>query len=153
MILFDTRNNGSTGAGRADLHALSDLLPPLVPLPSNHVLTRSYYLLKSFPGRLGDEAIWVEAGTAPPPEEPGAAPAEFQAHSEHISSVIWGDNDWAGAWATGANGQALFAMRSSNNQQRELSYRFGVNLIMYALTGNYKQDQLHLPAILERLGR
>ena len=44
-------------------------------------------------------------------------------------------------------------MQSDNKRQRELSYRFGVNLIMYALTGNYKQDQLHLPAILDRLGR
>ena len=96
MILFDTRNRGSIGAGRGDLRALSDLLPPLVPLPSNHVLTRSYYLLKSFPGRLGDETIWVEAGTAPPPDKPDAANAGIHASSEHISSVIWGDNDWAG---------------------------------------------------------
>ena len=34
-----------------------------------------------------------------------------------------------------------------------LAYRFGVNLVMYALTGNYKGDQVHVPAILERLGQ
>ena len=37
-------------------------------------------------------------------------------------------------------------------RQRELAYRFGVNLVMYALTGTYKSDQLHLPAVLNRLG-
>ena len=37
--------------------------------------------------------------------------------------------------------------------QREMACRFGVNLVMYALTGNYKADQVHVPAILERLGR
>jgi hypothetical protein len=38
-------------------------------------------------------------------------------------------------------------------RQREMAWRFGVNLVMYALTGSYKGDQVHLPAILERLGR
>ena len=38
-------------------------------------------------------------------------------------------------------------------RQREMAFRFGVNLVMYALTGSYKGDQVHLPAILERLGR
>jgi hypothetical protein len=37
-------------------------------------------------------------------------------------------------------------------QQREMARRFGVNLVMYVLTGNYKDDQVHLPALLERLG-
>ena len=38
-------------------------------------------------------------------------------------------------------------------RQRELAMRFGVNLVMYVLTGNYKSDQVHVPAILERLGQ
>ena len=38
-------------------------------------------------------------------------------------------------------------------RQRTLAYRFGVNLVMYALTGNYKGDQVHVPAILQRLGQ
>ena len=38
-------------------------------------------------------------------------------------------------------------------QQREMAYRFGINLVMYVLTGNYKSDQVHVPAILERLGQ
>jgi hypothetical protein len=38
-------------------------------------------------------------------------------------------------------------------RQREIAYRFGVNLIMHVLTGNYKSDQVHVPALLERLGQ
>jgi hypothetical protein len=36
--------------------------------------------------------------------------------------------------------------------QREMAFRVGVNIVMYALTGNYKADQVHAPALLERLG-
>ena len=41
----------------------------------------------------------------------------------------------------------------SGERQRELSYRFGVNLVIYVLTGNYKSDQVHVPALLDRLGQ
>ena len=41
----------------------------------------------------------------------------------------------------------------AGERQREVAYRFGVNLVMYALTGNYKADQVHVPFILERLGQ
>ena len=41
----------------------------------------------------------------------------------------------------------------ARERQRELAYRAGVNLVMYALTGNYKADQVHVPALLERLGQ
>ena len=44
-------------------------------------------------------------------------------------------------------------MVPGGERQREMSYRFGINMLMYALTGNYKADQVHLPAILERLGQ
>ena len=37
--------------------------------------------------------------------------------------------------------------------QREFAVRFGVNVAMYALTGNYKGDQVHVDSILERLRR
>ena len=42
---------------------------------------------------------------------------------------------------------------SGGERQREMAYRFGINLVMYALTGKYKEDQVHVPAILERLGQ
>ena len=36
-------------------------------------------------------------------------------------------------------------------RQREMAIRFGINVVMYAFTGNYKTDQVHAPALLERL--
>ena len=64
-----------------------------------------------------------------------------------------GSNDWAAAWAEDEDGKPLYAVIPGGARQRTLAFRFGVNLVMYALTGNYKGDQVHVPAILERLGQ
>ena len=64
-----------------------------------------------------------------------------------------GSNDWAAAWAIDEDGRYQAATLPGNERQRELAYRFGINLVMYTLTGNYKADQVHVPAILERLGQ
>jgi hypothetical protein len=50
-----------------------------------------------------------------------------------------------------ASGQPI-ADVSGGDQQREMAVRFGINVVMYALTGNYKTDQVHAPALLERMG-
>jgi hypothetical protein len=52
-----------------------------------------------------------------------------------------------------ADGNNPYAVLPGGQRQRTLAYRFGVNLVMYALTGNYKGDQVHVPAILQRLGQ
>jgi hypothetical protein len=69
-----------------------------------------------------------------------------------VSSIIVGGNDWAAAWAMDEAHRPLFAVVPGGARQRELAYRFGINLVMYTLTGNYKSDQVHLPSILKRLG-
>ena len=61
--------------------------------------------------------------------------------------------DLAGAWATRADGQPMLPMVDGEPRQRELAFRAGVNIVMYTLTGNYKADQVHVPALLERLGQ
>ena len=48
---------------------------------------------------------------------------------------------------------SLVLLASGGEVQREMAFRAGVNLVMYALTGNYKADQVHIPALLERLGQ
>ena len=53
----------------------------------------------------------------------------------------------------GDQGQPLFPVVPGGERQREMAYRFGVNVVMYALIGNYKSDQVHLRFILERLGQ
>jgi hypothetical protein len=147
-ILFDTRDAGDGtpgplggGQSAARLKALVNgvKIPPLVPIPPDHVLTKSFYLMHEFPGRWNSGQVWVE-------------PAEDHVN-DGVSSVIVGGNDWAGAWAVDRSGRAEFACVPGGEQQREMAYRFGVNLVMYVLTGNYKSDQVHVPAILERLGQ
>jgi hypothetical protein len=143
-ILFDTRDQG-TAAGASDSAAtLNRLLagvhiPPLVQIPADHVLTKSFYLMQDFPGRWIGGTLWVE-------------PAEDRVN-DGVSTVVVGSNDWASAWAMDGQGMPLYPVVPGGERQREMAYRFGVNLVMYALTGNYKADQVHVPAILERLGQ
>lgn len=73
--------------------------------------------------------------------------------NDGVSSVIVGADDWAGAWAVDKDGRPLYAVVPGGEEQREMALRFGINLVMYVLTGNYKADQVHVPAILERLGQ
>jgi hypothetical protein len=148
-ILFDTRNSGeetpgafgSAASSQAQLRRLVGgiKIPPLVPVPPDHVLTKSFYLLHEFPGRWNSGQVWIE-------------PVEDRVN-DGVASVIVGGNDWAGAWAIDDQGRPAFACVPGGEPQREMAMRFGVNLVMYVLTGNYKSDQVHVPAILERLGQ
>jgi hypothetical protein len=115
-------------------------------VPADHVLRKSFYLLKDFPGRWQGGAVWVEAL---PPVQPGADASPARG-GDGVSPVIIGGNDWAGAWAVDASGRPLAEPVPGGETQRETAYRFGVNLVMYALTGNYKTDQIHAAALLER---
>jgi len=70
-----------------------------------------------------------------------------------VSSILITSNDLAGAWALRPDGQPMLPLVPGEPRQRELAFRAGVNIVMYALTGNYKADQVHIPALLERLGQ
>ncbi|QUS36975.1 DUF4159 domain-containing protein [Falsirhodobacter algicola] len=157
MILFDTRDadmaglSGGTEAGRALQRLTAGLdIPPLEPVPSDHVLTRTFYLLQDFPGRQVGP-VWVEAA-APEAEAAGGQP--FRTLNDGVTPVIIGGNDWAAAWASDAYGAPLLPVGRGygGERQREIAVRFGINVVMYVLTGNYKNDQVHVPALLERLG-
>ncbi|WKW50909.1 DUF4159 domain-containing protein [Rhodomicrobium lacus] len=154
LIIFDTKNdeaNPESLLARGGRTPLSQLLgkldiPPLQRVPDDHVLTRSFYLLQSFPGRWDNGDPWVEAR-----QESGDA-ARRGVKSDGVSSIIVTSNDLASAWAMDDADRPMFAVVPGGEDQREMSYRVGVNIAMYALTGNYKADQVHVPAILERLG-
>lgn len=159
MILFDTRDADVAGFGSASpegkrLQALAAPLdvPPLEPLPKDHVLTRAFYLLQDFPGRFSGAPIWVEAA---PPDAEQVEGMPFRNLNDNVTPVVIGGNDWASAWAVDDRGQYMFPVGRGlgGERQREIAYRFGVNLIMHVLTGNYKSDQVHVPALLERLGQ
>jgi len=161
-VLFDTRDamtvpagpGGETrSAGMLELRQiLSSLdIPELEPVPRDHVLTKTFYLLRDFPGRFYSGQLWVEALPAAKEEE--EAPQRPARGGDGVSSIIITSNDLAGAWATRPDGQPMLPMVEGEPRQRELAFRAGVNIVMYTLTGNYKADQVHVPALLERLGQ
>ena len=161
-VLFDTRDavlappgSGSEtrGPGMIELRKiLSSLdIPELEPVPRDHVLTKTFYLLRDFPGRFNSGQLWVEALPAANDEdESSRRPARG---GDGVSSIIITSNDFAGAWAIQPDGQPSLPMVEGEPRQRELAFRAGVNIVMYTLTGNYKADQVHVPALLERLGQ
>ena len=159
MILFDTRDAGIAGFGASgpNQRKLQQFagplnLPSLEPIPRDHVLTRAFYLLQDFPGRYSGTEVWVEAAL-PNAEQIEGMP--FRNLNDNVTPVVIGGNDWAGAWAVDRNGQSLLPVGRgyAGERQRELANRFGVNLVMHVLTGNYKSDQVHVPALLDRLGQ
>ena len=123
-------------------------LPPLEPVPEDHVLTKSFYLMRTFPGRWDGGVMWVEAEP-----ENEADRAERSRRTDGVSSIVITSNDLAAAWALDSANRPIYPVVPGGEVQREMAFRTGVNLVMYALTGNYKADQVHLPALLERLGQ
>jgi hypothetical protein len=129
LLLVDTRD-ASGARGRPAATMLSGIdIPPLELVDTEHVLARAFYLLRSFPGRTQATQLWAESANA-------------ASSRDGVAAIFIGNGDWAAAWAGNAG----------NERQRELALRFGVNLVMVALTGNYKADQVHVPALLERMG-
>jgi len=157
MIVFDTKDyqmpSGSSIGALGESPALVNLIgkldtPRLEPVPEGHVLTKSFYLLNGFPGRWDGGTLWVEARASTTGD--GARRA---LKSDGVSSVLITSNDFAGAWAMDDTGRPLYATVPGGEFQREMAYRTGINIVMYALTGNYKADQVHVPELLRRLGQ
>jgi hypothetical protein len=157
-VVFDTRDAGtatqndpnSPGAG-----ALRDILssldvPELEPIPRDHVLTKTIFLMKDFPGRFTEGQLWVEALPTSRDDDEGSRPVRG---GDGVSSILITSIDLAGAWAVRPDGQPMLPLMPGEPRQREFAFRAGVNIVMYALTGNYKADQVHVPALLERLGQ
>jgi hypothetical protein len=106
---------------------------PLIELRDTHVLGRSYYLLRGqYPGRVTGRPVWIE-------------------NTNTTAAILVGSHDWAAGWATAPNGAPLRPTVPGGDTQRTLSLRFGINLVMYALLGDYKADQLHIDALLTRM--
>jgi hypothetical protein len=157
-ILFDTRDQlerstdvgsfSGTPASERLREMLSTLdIPPLETVPADHVLTKAFYLLNEFPGRYNGGPLWVEAT-----QSGGRTDRPAQA-GDGVSTILITENDLAAAWAVDEGGAFLFPTVPADMLQREMAYRTGVNIVMYTLTGNYKADQVHVPALLERLGQ
>jgi len=160
-VLFDTRDAveappGDNGAAQTPgMRTLREILssldvPELEPVPREHVLTKTFYLLRDFPGRFNSGQTWVETLPREDDDESASRPARG---GDGVSPIIITSNDLAGAWAIRPDGQPMLPLTPGEPRQREFAFRAGVNIVMYTLTGNYKADQVHAPALIERLGQ
>lgn len=155
-VIFDTRDALASRPGSPptpENRILRQILagvtaPALEPVPRDHVVTKAFYLIDGFPGRYAEGQTWIEAIPREGPDADRPALA-----GDGVSPLIITSNDLAAAWATGRRGEPLYPLVPGSPRQREMAFRAGVNLVMYALTGNYKADQVHVPALLERLGQ
>ena len=154
-IIFDTRDALSVHSGgppTPETQWLRQLLdgvdvPELEPVPADHVVTKTFYLIDGFVGRYEIGQTWIEALPPPNPAD-GARPARA---GDGVSPIIITSNDLAAGWASDAEGDSLYPLVPGGARQHELALRGGVNLVMYTLTGNYKTDQVHVRDLLERL--
>jgi len=156
LIVFDTQDYGrglsggaAPGLGESALQRIIGKLdvPRLEPVPENHVLTKAFYLLRNFPGRWDGGQLWVEA------LDNSSADTRRARVSDGVTSIIVTPNDLAAAWALDEGGRPIYPTVGGGEDQREMAFRTGINIVMHALTGNYKADQVHVPALLERLGQ
>ncbi|QDH16444.1 DUF4159 domain-containing protein [Swingsia samuiensis] len=135
-------NPSSMTAIRTALQRVTDglTIPPLTTLNDKNVLSHTFYLLhNNFSGRISGEPVYIAR--------------EGDEANDDVSPVIIGNADWAHAWATDTSGNHPYAVIPGGEDQRTLAYRFGMNVVLYALTGNYKADQAHYPEMLHRLGQ
>ncbi len=156
MLVIDSaqggRLRGDSQAMRTLHRALQGVeLPALALVPRDHVLYRSFYLLEALSGRMVGESMaeplsQAESGTVGPTN---AAPVRG---GDRVSAVIVTNTDLVAAFALDAQGGPLYPMEDPRPRAREMAIRSGINLLLYAFTGNYKADQIHIPALLKRLG-
>ncbi len=135
FLLVDSAD-GSDGSGfdASVRRELAKVLPaaPLAPVGRDHVINKAFYLLDRQAGRLLVKP-WIEA----------------QALDGRLA-VVYSQNDLGGAWARSELGDWEYPCTPGGEAQRETAIRIGVNVAMYALCTDYKDDAVHLPFIMRR---
>ena len=135
FLLVDSADGSEGGGFDASIRReLAQVLPaaPLAPVPRDHVVHKSFYLVDRQGGRVLVKP-WLEA----------------QALDGRLA-VVYSQNDLGGAWARTELGDWEYPCSPGGEPQRETAIRIGVNLAMYALCTDYKDDAVHLPFILRR---
>jgi hypothetical protein len=138
ILLVDDAGAGPEGEpsafGRSARREIARVVPDGAPitLGADHVIFRTFYLLRRAEGRVegpaGLEAI-VRGGQA---------------------QVIFTEHDLGGALARGASGVWEQPVVPGGDLQREHAIRLAVNIAMYVLCSNYKDDQVHAPFLMRR---
>ena len=155
-VVFDTRDALSARPGADPTPAAAWLrqllagvdVPELEPIPADHVVTKTFYLIDNFIGRYASGQTWIEA-LPPPIGDKQQHPARS---GDGVSPIILTGNDLAAGWAGDEYGEPIYPLVPGDPRQHEIALRGGINLVMYTLTGNYKADQVHVRDLLERLG-
>jgi len=137
LFIDDNSAELDSGFDQSVRKLVAKLFPqmPLKDIPRDHSVFRSFYLLNTVSGR-----------------------AIIKSYLEGVSLkgrtvLMYSANDQAGAWSRNKLGDWNYDILAGGYRQRQLSIRLGVNIILYALTLDYKKDMVHLPIILERLRR
>jgi hypothetical protein len=137
FLLIDSAEGSSDGAFDASVRKLISALWPspakgLEVITPDHVVYKSFYLLDKPVGRLA------------------LAPAMEGIVRDGRLVCVYIANDLGGAWARDDFGNYDYPCEPGGEKQRELAFRMGVNLVMYALCLDYKSDQVHVPFIMKR---
>lgn len=134
LFAEDTLGLKGFGFDRAFRAELKEILPrhELKRLPPDHSVYRSFYLLDSVGGRQ-KVAPYFEGITL-----------------DTWTPVIYSQNDLSGAWSKDRYGKWMHECVPGGEAQRAAAFKAGINLIVYALTSDYKKDLIHHPFIRRR---
>jgi hypothetical protein len=139
FMVIDSAEGSTDGAFDGSVRKLVSAVFPisgnvkgLEIVPADHVVYKSFYLLDKPVGRLA------------------IAPAMEGVVRDGRLVCVYISNDLGGAWARDDFGNYDFPCEPGGDKQRELAFRMGVNLVMYALCLDYKSDQVHVPFIMKR---
>ncbi|WP_455479043.1 DUF4159 domain-containing protein [Bartonella sp. B23] len=156
-VLFDTRDQINTslnleGSATPATQRLRTILkglniPTIEPASTDHVVTRSFYIMRDFPGLYRGSPLWVESSSMNKKNKNSLG------SGDNVSSLLITGNNFAGAWALDEKGMWKYPLIPNDPMQRLWAFRAGLNIVIYVLTGNYKADQVHVPALLERFKR
>jgi hypothetical protein len=137
FLLVDSAEGASDGAFDASVRQLVGALYPapargLELVGRDHVVYKSFYLVERPVGRIA------------------LAPAMEAFVRDGRLALVYTANDLAGAWARDNFGNWELQCEPDGERQREMAFRLGVNLVMYALCLDYKADQVHVEHIMRR---
>ncbi|WP_375674119.1 DUF4159 domain-containing protein, partial [Bartonella sp. CL32QHWL-2] len=108
----------------------------------------SFYIMPDFPGLYRGSPLWVETSSSTNKKN-----ESLFSLGDNVSSLLITGNNFAGAWALDEKGMWKYPLVPNDPMQRLWAFRAGLNIVLYVLTGNYKADQVHVPALLERFKR
>lgn len=137
VLVVDDLSPESGAFGKSARRELRRVLPDSAPvkLDPSHVVFKSYYIVDRPVGRV-------------------QGPAELEAIVRgKYAQVFLLRHDLLGALARSRAGGFALDVEPGGNTQREHAIRLAVNIAMYVLCSDYKDDQVHAPWLMRRRAR